>query len=159
MLTKTPRDSFVEMTQMVLPSDTNALGTIFGGKIMSWVDIAGAIAAQRHARRNVVTVSMDQLHFRNPVKLGYTVRIRAQVAFVARTSMEVVVEIHAENPLSGEVTHTASASLTFVALDDHGRPTTVPGLIPETEEEKAAHEKAVSRRNRRLFEARKQAEK
>src|SRR3954463_4192872 len=94
---KPPGDSAVIMTEMVLPSDTNALGTIFGGKVMSWIDIAAAIAAGRHARRVVVTASIDALHFVAPIKLGHVVHIRAMVNYAARTSMEIGVRVESEN--------------------------------------------------------------
>ena len=138
------------MTEIVLPSDTNALGTIFGGKIMSWIDVAGAIAAGRHARRVVVTASIDALHFLAPVKLGHVVHIRAQVNYASRTSMEVGVRVDSENPLTGELTHTSTAYTTFVALDDHGRPTPIPSVKPETPDEKRRFEEAKKRREARM---------
>ena len=138
------------MTEIVLPSDTNALGSIFGGKIMSWIDIAGAIAAARHARRVVVTASIDALHFLAPVKLGHVVHLRAMVNFSSRTSMEIGVRVDSENPLTGEWTHTATAYTTFVALDDHGRPTPVPPVLPETSDEKRRFEAAKKRRESRV---------
>lgn len=138
------------MTEIVLPSDTNALGTIFGGKVMSWIDIAGAIAAGRHARRVVVTASIDALHFVAPIKLGYVVLIRAMVNFASRTSMEVGIRVDSENPITGELTHTATAYATFVALDDHGRPTPIAPILPETPEEKRRYEMAMKRRNARM---------
>lgn len=147
---KSPSDSTVTMTEIVLPSDTNALGTIFGGKIMNWIDIAGAIAAGRHARRVVVTASIDALHFLAPVKLGYIVHIRASVNFVSRTSMEVGVRVDSENPITGEMTLTAKAYATFVALDDHGRPTVVPPILPATQDEKRRYEEAKKRRASRI---------
>lgn len=138
------------MTEIVLPSDTNALGSIFGGKIMSWIDVAGAIAAGRHARRVVVTASIDALHFVAPVKLGHVVHIRAQVNFASRTSMEVGVRVDSENPITGEMTHTATAYTTFVALDDHGRPTPVPPVLPESPDENRRLEEAKKRRESRV---------
>lgn len=144
-------DSTVIMTEMVLPSDTNALGTIFGGKVMSWIDIAAAIAAGRHARRAVVTASIDALHFLAPVKLGHVVHIRAMVNFASRTSMEVGVRVDSENPLTGEMTHTATAYTTFVALDDHGRPTPVPPVLPQSADEKRRFEEAKKRRESRML--------
>jgi len=147
---KAPRDSAVIMTEIVLPSDANALGTIFGGKVMAWIDIAGAIAAGRHARRVVVTASIDALHFVAPVKLGHVVHIRAMVNYASRTSMEVGVRVESENPITGEFAHTATAYLTFVALDDNGRPTPVPPVVPETPEEKRRHESAQRRREARV---------
>jgi acyl-CoA hydrolase len=147
---KSPQESAVVMTELVLPSDTNAIGTIFGGKIMSWIDIAGAITASRHSRRTVVTASIDALHFLAPVKLGHFVHIRAAVNFVSRTSMEVGVRVDSENPLTGEFTHTATAYTTFVALDDHSRPTQVPRLILQTPTDKRRHTAAQKRRESRV---------
>ena len=150
ILGKSPSDSSVIMTEIVLPSDTNSLGTIFGGKIMSWIDIAGAIASGRHARRVVVTASIDALHFLAPVKLGHVVHIRAQVNFASRTSMEVGIRVDSENPITGELTHTSTAYATFVALDDHGRPTPVPSVLAQTADEKRRFEAAKKRRESRI---------
>ncbi len=147
---KPPSESAVIMTEMVLPPDTNSLGTIFGGKIMNWIDIAAAIAASKHARRTVVTASIDALHFLRPVKVGQIVYIRAMVNFVSRTSMEVGVRLDSENLITGERTHTATAYTTFVALDDHGQPTPVPPAIPETQEEKRRFREAKKRREARI---------
>ncbi len=144
-------DSKVVMTELVLPSHTNALGSIFGGIVMSWIDIAAAIAAQRHSRKSVVTASIDSLEFVNPVYLGWVVNLNAQVNFVSRTSMEVGVRVDAENPQTGEVFHTASAYLTFVALDSHGKPTPIPGLIIETDEDRRRNSEAKKRREARLL--------
>lgn len=138
------------MTEIVLPSHANALGTIFGGRIMSWIDIAGAIAAGRHARRVVVTASIDALHFVAPVKVGHVVHIRASVNYAGRTSMEVGVRVDSENPITGTMTHTATAYLTFVALDDNGRPSGVPPILAETPEEKRRFESAKTRRESRV---------
>jgi acyl-CoA hydrolase len=147
---KHPRDSSVTMTELVLPGHTNALGTIFGGQIVSWIDIAAAIAAGRHARRTVVTASIDALAFLAPVKLGHVVHIRAMVNFASRTSMEVGVRVDAEDPRTGARTHTSTAYTTFVALDEKGRPTPIPALIPETREEKRRYEEARKRREARV---------
>src|SRR5690242_6592620 len=117
---KPPRESAVTMTEIVLPTDTNALGTIFGGKIMAWIDIAAAMVAGRHARRVVVTASLDAMSFVAPVKVGHYVHIKASVNYAGRTSMEIGVRVDSENPLTGEMSHTATAYTTFVALDDHG---------------------------------------
>lgn len=140
----------VVMTELVLPSDTNALGTIFGGKVMSWIDIAAAIAAGRHARRVVVTASIDALHFIAPIKVGHYVHIRARVNFAGHTSMEVGVRVDSENPLTGEMTHTSTAYTTFVALDDHGRPAAVAPIAPETPDDKRRFEEAKKRRASRI---------
>lgn len=143
-------DSQVVMTQLVLPSHTNSLGSIFGGTIMSWVDIAAAIAAQRHSNKEVVTASIDGLNFVAPVYKGWVVNLKASVNFVARSSMEIGVRVDAENPKTGETFHTASAYLTFVALDSRGIPTPVPGLILETEEQRRRNSEAIKRREFRL---------
>ncbi|MBX9769152.1 MAG: acyl-CoA thioesterase [Bdellovibrionales bacterium] len=138
------------MTEMVLPSHTNSFGSVFGGVIMSWIDIAGAIAAQRHSNRNVVTASIDRLNFVAPVRMGWVVNLRASVNYVARTSMEIGVRVDAENPVTGETFHTASAYLTFVSLDSNGKPVAVPALIAETEDQKRRYKAAEIRRRRRL---------
>jgi len=142
--------SQVVMTQLVLPSHTNALDTVFGGTIMSWIDIAAAIAAQRHSNKAVVTASMDQLNFIAPVKKGWVVNLKASVNFVSRTSMEVGVKVEAENPTTSELFHTASAYMTFVALDENGKPTSVPELESITDVEKRRFEAAKKRREHRL---------
>jgi len=147
---KTAAASEVVMTQLVLPSHTNALDTIFGGVIMSWIDICAAIAAQRHSRKVVVTASMDQMSFVAPVKKGWVVNLRARVNFVAKTSMEVGVRVDAENPKTGETFHTATAYLTFVALGDDGKPSSVPPLVTDTPEDKRRFQEAESRRQIRL---------
>ncbi len=138
------------MTELVLPSHTNALGTIFGGVVMGWVDIAGAIAAKRYSRSSVVTVSIDNLHFIVPIKIGFTVLIVAKVTYVGTTSMEVEVLVDAENSQTGEVRRATTAFLTYVAVDEFGRPKKVPPLIPSNKEEEAQHKEAEKRRKIRL---------
>jgi len=147
---KPARDSTVTMTEIVLPGHANALGTIFGGQVMSWIDIAAAIAAGRHARKVVVTASIDALHFVAPIKVGHVVHIRAMVNYSSRTSMEVGVRVDSENPVTGEVHHTAKAYLTFVALNEHGRPTPVPPVLVETPDEKRRFDQARLRRESRI---------
>lgn len=143
-------ESKVVMTELVLPSHTNALGSIFGGQIVSWIDIAAAIAAQRHSRKNVVTASIDAMNFVAPVYKGWVVNLKASVNYAGTTSMEVGVRVDAENPVTGETFHTASAYLTFVALDSHGKPTKIPPVQPETPDEKRRFEAAKVRRANRL---------
>ncbi|MBK9322631.1 MAG: acyl-CoA thioesterase [Bdellovibrionaceae bacterium] len=138
------------MTQLVLPTHTNALGSIFGGTIMSWIDVAAAIAAQRHSGKDVVTASIDTLNFIAPVYKGWVVNLKASVNFTSRTSMEVGVRVDAENPRTGEVFHTASAYTTFVALGSNGKPTLVPALQLETDVEKRRFQEAKDRREQRL---------
>ena len=151
MKSKPPKESSVVMTEIVLPSHTNALGTIFGGTVMSWIDIAAAIAAGRHARKAVVTASIDALNFNAPIRLGQVVQIQAIVNYVSRTSMEIGVRVDSEDPLTGKKTHNVSAYTTFVALDDKGKPTSVPQLEPETKDEKRRYEEARKRRESRTL--------
>lgn len=142
--------SRVVMTQLVLPSHTNSLGSIFGGTVMSWIDIAAAICAQRHSNKEVVTASIDELHFIAPVYKGWVVNLKASINFVSKTSMEVGVRVDAENPKTGETFHTASAYLTFVALGSNGKPAPVPELILETDIDRQRHAEAEARRAHRL---------
>ena len=146
---KTPRESMVEMTELVLPNDTNLLGNLLGGRLMHLVDIAGAMAAQRHCNRIVVTASIDSVVFKQPVKQGEIVILKARVTWVGRTSLEVAVEVFSEN-LMGERKFTNKAYLTFVAVDKAGKPVEVCGLRLETEEDKAENEAAANRRCERL---------
>lgn len=142
--------STVTMTQLVLPTHTNSLDSVFGGIMMSWIDIAAAVAAQRHSQKEVVTASIDDLHFVAPVYKGWVVNLKASVNFVAKTSMEVGVRVDAENPRTGETFHTASAYLTFVALDSMKKPTSVVPLICESVDEKRRFKEAEVRRKLRL---------
>ncbi len=143
--------SEVMMTEFVLPSHTNAHGTIFGGVVMSWIDIAGAVSASRYSRSPVVTVSIDYLHFMVPIKTGFIVEILSRVSFVGKTSMEVEAKVIAEHPVTGERRESTRAFLTFVAIDEHGRARTVPVMPePKSKEEKEAYKQALIRRKRRL---------
>ncbi|MBX3021285.1 MAG: acyl-CoA thioesterase [Bdellovibrionales bacterium] len=138
------------MTELVLPEHTNALDSIFGGVIMSWVDICAAIAAQRHSSLPVVTASIDALHFVAPVYKGWIVNLKASVNYVSRTSMEVGVRVDAENPIGKQTFHTASAYLTFVALGKDGKPTPIPPVKAETPEQIRRYKAAERRRQFRL---------
>ncbi len=140
----------VIMTELVLPSHTNALGTIFGGVVMGWVDIACAIAAQRYARAACVTVSIDYLHFKAPIRLGHTVHIRAEVTWAGRTSMEIEAVVEAENSTTGERHEATQAFLTFVALDENRKSKPVPPFEARTPEEKRKFSDAERRRALRL---------
>ena len=145
-----PGESTVTMTEIVHPSDSNALGTIFGGKIVAWIDIAAAIAAGRHARSVVVTASIDALHFVAPVKVGDVVHIKASVNYAGKTSMEVGVRVDSEHLITGDRHHTATAYATFVALDGHGKPTPVPPVTPMTPTDQRRFDNAKKRRDARM---------
>jgi acyl-CoA hydrolase len=147
---KSPRASRVEMTELVLPGDTNALGTIFGGKVMQWIDIAASVAAMRHSGGNVVTASIDGLTFLTPIQLGEIVRLQAQVNLAGRTSMEVGVRVHVEDPRTGARRYTTKAYLTFVAIDAAGKPRPVPPLVVEDDEDRRRVAEAEGRKQARL---------
>lgn len=147
---KTVSSSQVIMTQLVLPTNTNALDTVFGGQVMAWIDIVAAIAAQRHAGTEVVTASIDQLSFVAPIKKGWVANLKASVNFVSRTSMEIGVRVDAENPKTGEIFRTTSAYLTFVAIGGLGQPIEVPSLILENDDQKRRFAAAQKRRELRL---------
>jgi acyl-CoA hydrolase len=144
------RDSLSEYSEFALPSDANALGHVLGGKVMHLVDLAGALAALRHARRTVVTASIDSMNFLHPVHIGNLIVLRSSVNRVFRTSMEVGVRVEVENMRSGERRHASSAYLTFVALDENDRPVVVPPVVPESEEEIRRWHDAEARRLHRL---------
>jgi len=147
---KAPSASTVEMTEMVLPNDANGLGNLLGGRLMHWIDITGAIVASRHSSRTVVTVAVDSLDFKEPIKVGELVILRGKITWSGRTSMEVAVDVYGENLKTGQRRLTNEAYLTFVALDDNGHPTPVPCVMPETSEERQAFEQAINRREERL---------
>ncbi|MEZ4264811.1 MAG: acyl-CoA thioesterase [Myxococcota bacterium] len=147
---RAPSVSAVEMHELVLPGHANALGTAFGGTVMGWVDICAAMAAQRHARKIVVTAAIDAVDFFAPIRVGHVVNLKAMVNFVGRTSMEVGVRVESEDPLTGERVHTMSAYLTFVAIDADGRPCVVTPLSPETADERLRYAEAQARRRQRL---------
>ena len=143
--------SQVEMTELVLPNDTNRLGNLLGGRLMHWIDIAAAIAASRHTTRVCVTASVDELNFLHPVKQGDVVVLRASVNRVFRTSLEVGVHVTTENTLTGERKHTNTAYLTFVAIDDDGKPIAAARVRPVTAVEKRRYRGAARRRQIRLL--------
>lgn len=142
---KTPNESAVEMREMVMPHHTNPQNTVFGGTVMSWIDIAAAMVAARHCGRPVVTAHIDDIDFIAPIKVGYHVLIQASLNYVGKTSMIVGVKVTSENPYTGESRTTTKAYLTFVALDDLGKPVVVPSLEPQTEDEKRRFENAKKR--------------
>ncbi|MCL5611820.1 MAG: acyl-CoA thioesterase [Chloroflexi bacterium] len=147
---KTVRASRISIAQLMQPEHANNLGNVHGGWIMKLVDEAGALACMRHSGHRVVTVAIDSMVFRNPIKIGDLVLLTAEVTYTGRTSMEVEVQVQAENPLTGERTHTNTAYLVYVALDESGHPVPVPPLITETEDEKRKMEAAKERQSRRL---------
>jgi acyl-CoA hydrolase len=145
MKSKTIKNSHVIMHELVLPNDTNVLGNVHGGRVMCLMDICAAMSAYKHARQPVVTASVDRLDFLAPAKKGDILILKSSVNYAHKTSMEIGVRIDAESPFTGEVRHTATAYLTFVAIDENNRPTKIPKIIPETEDEKRRYERAKNR--------------
>lgn len=133
---KTPSESAVEMRYLVMPNDTNPQNSIFGGVVMSWIDMAAAMVAERHSNRPVVTVHVGDISFKAPIKIGDHVLIKASLNYVGKTSMLVGVKVVAENPFTGITRHTTTAYLSFVALDDIGRPIQIRGITLESDEDK-----------------------
>ncbi|HUA92262.1 MAG TPA: acyl-CoA thioesterase [Terracidiphilus sp.] len=149
-----------EMTEIILPNDTNTLGNLLGGRLMHFIDLTGAMAAYRHSRTHVVTAAMDHIDFIRPVHLGDLLTLKSSVNRAFSTSMEVGVKVWAENTRTGTVAHVASAYLVFVASDEHGRLTRVPELKPETPDEIRRYHDALRRRQHREAEqARRKQEK
>ncbi len=142
---KTPSDSAVEMRELVLPNDTNTHGNILGGKVLHLVDIAAAMCAMRHCRKPVVTASIDEVQFHYPIPEGHFLLLKASVNFVGRSSMEIGVKVLSEDPMTGEMRHTSTAYLTFVALTASKSPSEVPRLNPQSDEEKRRFEKGRDR--------------
>ena len=147
---KTSHASRVYLSQLMQPEHANHHGNVHGGWIMKLVDEAGALSCMRHAQMRVVTVAVDSLVFREPIKIGDLVIFTAEVTYTGRTSMEAEVQVTAENPITGERTHTNTAYLVYVGLDDDNRPAPIPQLVAETEEEKARLELAQQRQKRRI---------
>jgi|TARA_B100000408_G_C10284959_1_gene217712 acyl-CoA hydrolase len=153
METKAIKDTQVIMHELVLPNDTNLLGNVLGGRVMHLMDMCAAMSAYKHARTAVVTASVDQLDFLAPVKMGDIMILKSSVNYTGKSSMEVGVRIESENPKTGSIYHTSSAYLTFVSLNDNGKPQGVPMVAPETDVEKQRFEKGRARheeRKRRL---------
>jgi uncharacterized protein (TIGR00369 family) len=150
-------DTSVVIAQMMIPQDANPAGNIHGGVIMKLIDTAAAVVARRHARSNVVTASIDRLDFHCPVYIGDLVFFKASLNLAGRTSMEVGVKVESENLMTGEVRHTSSAYLTFVALDANGRPKEIPPLIIDTEEGVRRNCEAKARKEMRLAEKKREA--
>ncbi len=144
------RLSRIQLAQLMQPEHANNLGNVHGGWIMKLADEAGALASTRHAAHRTVTVAIDRMVFRQPIHIGDLVLFNAEVTYAGRTSMEVEVDVIAENPITGQQTHTNAAYIVYVAVDDKGRPTRVPPLLAETPEEQARMDAAKLRQNHRL---------
>lgn len=147
---KSAEESRVDAVFSVLPEDTNIYGNLFGGKLVEWMDRTAAIVAVRHSRKNVVTANIDNLSFLSPIRLGDIVLMKAWINYVGRTSMEVQVDVYNEGRTSGKLILACRAYITYVAIDENGKPTPVPGLSIKTEEEKLRYQQAVERKNQRL---------
>lgn len=158
LLPRAVRDSQSEMAEIVLPNDANPLGALLGGRLMHWIDLAGAMAAHRHSRNYVVTASIDHLDFLVPVHIGDLVILRSSVNRVFRSSMEVGVKVWVENYIEDDCRHVSSAYLTFVAVDAGGRHLPVPPVVPESEEQQRRYDEAGRRRDirREYLERRRQ---
>lgn len=148
---KFPAESFVSMTEMVLPNDTNTLNNLMGGRLMHWMDIVSAICAQKHSNSTVVTASVDNISFKHPIRLGNVVTLKAKVTRAFTSSMEVRIEVEAEDMPSGIKTDSNSAYFTFVAVDQSGNPIPVPEIEPQTAEETSLFDGALRRRQLRLI--------
>ena len=148
--TKSPSDSVVTMTELVLPHHTNQLGNLLGGQLMHWIDICAALSAARHAQNVCVTASVDRIDFHHPIKLGEVVTLNAVVNRAYNTSLEIGVTVYKESHQSGKRILSNTAYLTFVSVDESGKPLKVHELVPVTEEEKKRFDEALERRKTRL---------
>lgn len=155
MAAKSVSASRVVLAMLMQPEHANNHGNVHGGWIMKMVDEAGALACMRHAQRRVVTVAVDQMTFKEPIRIGYLVTLSAEVSYVGRTSMEAEVHVTAENPITGDCTHTNTAYVVYVALDDAGKPTLVPPLLLENEAQQKRFEEGKARQAYRLANSRK----
>jgi len=148
---KTPRESYVSMTELVLPNDTNTLNNLMGGRLMHWMDVVSAIAGQKHCNSIVVTASVDNISFRSPIQLGNVVTLRAKATRAFNSSVEIRIDVDAENIPEGKKVASNSAYFTFVAVDKNGNPVEVPEVVPETAEEIELYNGALRRRQLRLI--------
>jgi acyl-CoA hydrolase len=149
---KPPRLSHTTIAELMMPHMANVLGNVHGGVLLGMMDRVAAVAAIRHAQRTCVTVSVDRVHFREPIQVGELVTMNASVNFAHRTSLEVGVRVESENVLTGKRRHTNSCYLTFVAIDENGHPVPVPPVLPETDEERTRFREAGTRREQRITE-------
>jgi Acyl-CoA hydrolase len=145
IIEKSPSESYSEISRLMLPPDANPMGNVFGGTILKMIDEIGGIVAVRHCRKNVVTASIEHMDFLYPVHIGNLVKLKARLNFVGRSSMEVGVEVYAEDLLKDEIHFTGRAIITLVAIDENGKPTDVPRLKSETEEDKKLFEEGYQR--------------
>jgi acyl-CoA hydrolase len=148
---KFPRESIVSMTELVLPNDTNTLNNLMGGRLMHWMDIVSAISAQKHSNSTVVTASVDNISFKHPIRLGNVVTLKAKVTRAFNSSMEVRIDVEAEDVPNAHKFESNSAYFTFVALDPEGKTRDVPEVEPENDEERALYDGALRRRQLRLI--------
>jgi acyl-CoA hydrolase len=151
MKSKTPSESLTIMNELVLPNDTNTLNNLMGGRLLHWMDIVSAITAQKHSNRIVVTAAVDSVSFKASIRLGDVVTLQAKISRTFTTSMEVYIEVWAENIPKGDKFKCNDAYFTFVAVDGNGKPLPVPELVPETDEERKRYEGALRRRQLRLI--------
>jgi acyl-CoA hydrolase len=147
---KTMRASRIQIAQLMQPEHANTQGNVHGGWIMKLVDEAGALAAMRHARHRVVTVAIDRMVFQQPIRIGELIILDAEVTYAGHTSLEIEVDVTAENPITGQRTHTNTAYLVYVAIDDKGKPTRIPPLLAESPDEQSRMDAAKERQQRRL---------
>jgi acyl-CoA hydrolase len=139
---KIPSESTVETRYLIMPHQANPQGTAFGGVIVAWIDMVAAMAAQRHCGKEVVTAGIDSLAFKEPIRIGDHVALKATVNYVSRSSMEVGVQVRREDPYTGQNVMATTAYLTFVALDENKKPTPAPPIVPQSDEEKRRYENA-----------------
>ncbi len=151
MTAKTPNESLTIQTEIVMPNDTNTLGNLFGGRLMLWMDVVAAISAQRHSRKVVVTASVNNVSFNQPIKLADIVTLEAKVSRSFKSSMEVIIDVFVEDHKTGERKKCNEAIYTFVAIGDDGKACPVPEIIPETDLEKARYDAALRRRQLSLI--------
>lgn len=151
MTAKHPKDTLTTMSELVLPNDTNTLGNLMGGRLLHWMDICAAIAAHRHCGRVVVTASVNNVAFNQPIRLAEIVTLQAKVSRAFNSSMEVFIDVWVENNATGERRKCNEAIYTFVAVDQMGNPINVPELVPESDEEKARYDGALRRRQLSLI--------
>lgn len=150
--------SRVQIAQLMQPEHANNLGNVHGGWIVKLMDEAGALACMRHAQRRVVTVAIDQMVFRQPIRIGDLVIITAEVSYAGRTSLEAEVNVTAENPVTGECTYTNTGYFVYVALNQEGKPVAVPPIIPQTDAQRLRMEEGRERQDRRLAQSRRSHE-